>query len=87
MECSQGIKHDQFDAAICSRLYLVETELGNHTAAEKYYKLAATNCQKYCASEKRPPLTQEEVRMLIEMVDKNVQVPQWKGQINVSCDK
>jgi hypothetical protein len=77
---TRGIKFDQYYAAVYSRLYLVEKELGKHEAAEQYYQKAAESWQKFYAKEGQPRLTDEQMRKQIEEVNQRFQVPTWKGQ-------
>jgi hypothetical protein len=69
---------DKAFAAVYSRLYLVEKELGKKQEADQHYAQAAERWRKANAAEGKALTTAEEIRQQIESVDGYLGTPEWK---------
>jgi len=75
---SGDVPLDKAYAAVYSRLYLVEKELGKKQEADQHYAKAAERWRKVNAAEGKAQTTVEEIRQLIEGVDGYLGTPEWK---------
>jgi hypothetical protein len=77
---TRGVDFDAHFAAVYSRLYLVERELGKSDAAENYYQKAAESWRhEYATLRLRDP-TPAEIKDQVESVDRHLQPPAWRDQ-------
>jgi hypothetical protein len=73
-----GINFDQHYAAIYSRLYLVETALGNTNNAAKYYQLALERWKRFNSEDNPESHVAETIDQQIKGVDRYFEKPIWK---------